>query len=211
MFLRHFSRFSGRFFAAAVAACGLMAVSASAGAAPLAAGCSPDVWSALTAKAEAQVAYDSAVTRAIVDKPDSVLALSCFDKAAGTSAKQGGAIFAGDFTDKLKTVIPNVDNSGYNCTEIKELWNKIVDGGINRGAPYATFEDLTSGNSPAPDDAAFADFNAGWKAAKDANVFSTLNTAVTALQGPPSPPLDFSAAKSSCDVLIAAGVITDCP
>lgn len=58
------------------------------------AGCSPEVWDAMKAKSEAKVAYDVAVTEQIIKKPDSVLAMTCFNKTAGASANRTGKIFS---------------------------------------------------------------------------------------------------------------------
>lgn len=174
------------------------------------AGCNQLVWNALAAKAEAQVAYDAAVTREMIDKPDSVLTLTCFSDAAGVSAAKGGAIFSGDFTAQLQGVMAVTGGGNYNCSQINNLWNTIINEGVATNVPYATFDDFIANGAPPPGGG--ADFNAAWTAAKNANVFGTLATAVGQLQGPPSPPLDFSGTKSSCEVLVAAGVITGpCP
>ena len=61
------------------------------------AGCDPRVKSAMDAKAQAKVAYDVAVTEQVVVKPDSVLAMTCFNRSAGVSAERGGNIFSGSF------------------------------------------------------------------------------------------------------------------
>ncbi len=207
--MRYVFRNSGKLFSAALSAACIACISTSALAAT-AVGCDPLVMTALSAKAEAQVAYDTAVTREMIDKPDSVLTLTCFDQVAGVSAKQGGAIFSGDFTTSLKTVMPVNGGGAFVCTEIDKLWKLISDEGINTGTPYATFDDLMSGNVPAPGGG--TDFTAGWNAAKapGADVFNKLNTAVTALPAPT--PLDFTAAKSSCEVLTIAGISSGpCP
>lgn len=175
-------------------------------------GCNPAVWTALQAKAQAQVAYDSAVTRELINKPDSVLTLTCFDQAAAISAANGGAVFAGDFTSQLKTIMPvaplPATGSQYNCTGMGDLWNEIVNQGVDPGIPYATFDDLMSGNLPgvpAPNTVG-TDFKAGWDAANNAKIFSNLNTAMGALLPPAA--VDFSGAKGTCDVLMAAQIIT---
>lgn len=170
-------------------------------------GCDPLVMAALNAKAQAQVAYDVAVIREIVDKPDSVLDLTCFDQAAGVSAKKGGAIFSGDFTTDLSTVMPVTGGGNFNCTAMADLWQKISDEGINNEVPYATFDNLMSGNIPG---GAGPDYTLGWDAAKAANMFNNLNAAVAAL--PPPTVVDFSSAKSSCEVLTIAGIYSgSCP
>jgi len=60
-------------------------------------GCDPAVLEAHQAKGQAQVAYDIAVTEQIMVKPDSVLALTCFNRSAGVSAQRGGELFSGSF------------------------------------------------------------------------------------------------------------------
>lgn len=171
------------------------------------AGCDPNVWNALTAKADAQVAYDVAVTRQMINKPDSVLTLTCFDQAAGVSANVGGAIFSRSFAGPLGLIMP-VAPGGYNCTAIGDLWNTIATGGINTGAPYVTFDDLLSDQRyPNPTN----DYEIGWNAAQSQGVFANLKSKVAALPGPPQA-MDFSGAKSSCDVLKIAGILQgDCP
>jgi hypothetical protein len=199
-------RNSGKLFFTLATVTSINVLSFAAFAEPVA-GCDPQVMDALTAKAEAQVAYDTAVTRELIDKPDSVLTLTCFDQAAGVSAKQGGAIFSGDFTTSLKTVMPVNGGGAFTCAEIDKLWKQISDQGINTGTPYATFDDLVNGNGTVPGGAG-ADFTAGWTAAN--GVFNNLKTAVTAL--PPPVAMDFTPAKSSCEVLTIAGIYSgSCP
>lgn len=176
---------------------------------PTVAGCDPVVMDAMNAKAQAQVAYDVAVIRELVDAPESVLDLTCFTSAAGVSAVKGGAVFSGDFTTPLKTLMGVTGNGTYNCNAMADMWKSVSEEGINKQAPYASFTDLMSGTMPSPATAG-ADFKAGWKAATDADVFTNLQTTVSALPRPQ--PMDFTAAKSSCDVLVAAGIIPGpCP
>ena len=176
------------------------------------AGCDKDVWAAMNAKAQAQVAYDMAVTRELIKKPDSVLALTCFTQAAGVSAVKGGAIFSGNFFNGLKSVIPNLGNNNdgnFMCTAIDELWKEISTAGINTNVPYATFDDLVNGSVPS---GAGSDYRAGWKSAADAGVFSNFQSAYNALDKKSPPPMDFSDIKSSCDVLLKLKLRTDkCP
>jgi len=220
---RRIFRPSGRFFLFILSVTGIACFGTPAFAASstnIAAGCNAQVWSALTAKAAAQVAYDTAITREMINKPYSVLTLTCFDQAAGVSAAMGGAIFSGDFSAQLGTIMP-VTAPPYNCTgpnTIGALWNTIATSGIDNGAPYATFNDLMSATQPPAGGG--QEFNAGWSAANtpSANTQavlganSALATAVAALPGPPNTPLDFSNAKSSCDVLKQAGIFQGtCP
>lgn len=68
-------------------------------------GCNPAVTEAMARKAEALVGFDVAVTQEALDKPDSVLATTCFNKAAGLSTSQGGLIFSERFDTALKDII----------------------------------------------------------------------------------------------------------
>lgn len=52
---------------------------------------------AAQATAKAKTALDVGVTEQLIRKPDSVLALTCFDQAARNSAQYGGKVFSGDF------------------------------------------------------------------------------------------------------------------
>jgi len=194
---RIFRSFKGLLFGLAML--GVACFNISSAFAAVVTGCDTDVWAALQAKAEAQIAYDSAVTRELINKPDSVLELTCFSDAAGVSAKKGGSIYSGDFTTDLQTVMPVTGGGNFNCTEIGKLWNQITTQGVDTGAPYVTFDQLVNGPLPA---GAGADFTTGWKAANAANVLgagSNLQTAVNNLQKPPA--LDFSKCNSSTDVL----------
>ncbi len=213
--MRHILRPSGKALLSAFLTFGVVffcVATASAASGPqVILGCDPAVWQAMTAKAEAQVAYDTAVTDELVNKPDSVLTLTCFSDAAGVSAKNGGAIFSGDFTTQLQTIMPVTGGGTYNCTQIGTLETQMINQGVDTGAPFATFNDLMSGTAPA---GGGTDFNNGWNESQAAGVFGNLNTAVsamTAAQTKQYPALNFSAAKSSCDVLKAAGIVTTCP
>jgi hypothetical protein len=198
-------------------------------AAPIA-GCDPVVMKALEAKAQAKVAADVATTDEIIKKPDSVLAMTCFNQAAGVSAQKGGQIFSGDFTTSLTPIIsdalqnfyPNFNGSlagtsplysqtalspAFNCTGMQDVWTEVATAGVPQTVGYSTFDDLRAGTPPA---GAGTDFLASWNAAKNnQQVFSNLNSAVAALPVPTVP--NFSAATGSCDVLMTAGIVTACP
>lgn len=58
-------------------------------------GCDQRVLDAAQAKARALVVYDKAATEQTVDKPDSQLALNCFNNVAGIAENEGGALFSG--------------------------------------------------------------------------------------------------------------------
>ncbi len=211
--MRHIFRPSGKFFvsfvsALCVALLGATAAMAGGGSPAMIQGCDPAVWAAMTAKAEAQVAYDRAITAELINKPDSVLTMTCFSEAAGDSAKNGGAIFSGDFTTQLKTVMTVTGTGAYNCTQIGTLENQILTSGIDTKAPYATFNDLITNAPPA---GGGTDFDNSWTASQtSASVFSKLKTAMTNLKQPTS--YNFTADNSSCQVLVTAGIVTGpCP
>ena len=170
-------------------------------------GCSQAVMNAMNARAQAEMAYDIAVTNQMLAKPDSVLAMTCFSNAAGVSAANGGAIFSGDFTSQLNTVVTTAAPP-YNCTYMQNLWNNTISTiGINTAVPYATFADLMSGTPPA---GAGANYTANWNAAGTSGIFTGLATAVNALPVPTAQ--NFSGATSACLVLRTAGVyLGACP
>lgn len=196
-------------------------------------GCDPKVLAAMQAKAQAQVAYDVAITDQMINKPDSVLATTCFNQSAGVSAKEGGAIFSEDFTADLDPVVSTAlenfydvfedavgNDSGvvdytsaatqlqptYNCQEMEELWTQVKTEGVVTEVPYITLEALINGTAPSD---AGDDMRASWDAAAGQNVFSELQQAVGDLPVPDVP--DFSTAKSSCEVLSIAGISSACP
>lgn len=68
-------------------------------------GCDPAVTSAMVAKGQALVGYDISVVQEAFAKPDSVLNLTCFNKAAGLDATEAGKIFSEDFLAPLKDLI----------------------------------------------------------------------------------------------------------
>ena len=203
-------RTSGRLLLSVLPAVCIIFLSTSSFAGQVVAGCSEEIWDALDAKAQAQVAYDVAVTREIIEKPASVLKLTCFKDAAGVSGKKGGAVFSGDFRDDLKTVMPVGPGDNFVCTEIQKLWSDvIVKKGINEQVPYATFDNLMTGTVPT---GAGTEYKSGWDAAYNAKVFDNLQTAVNAMPKPPQPPMDFSNEKSACDVLKKADIYSGtCP
>src|SRR5690606_23964461 len=68
-------------------------------------GCDPRVMNAMQAAAQARVAASKAIDDEIYDQDDSVLALTCFARAAAVTAQEAGAIFSGDFRDRLAPVV----------------------------------------------------------------------------------------------------------
>lgn len=192
-------------------------------------GCDPKVMAAMEAKAKARVAYDVAVTEQLTDKPDSVLALTCFHQAAGVSAKKGGEIFSGDFTDDLKPIIEpaladtyknfegaagydsgKVDyksttlSDTFDCPQMDNLWKYTLSEPTETDIPYPSFSDLANGTKPA---GGGEDFNKSWEASQAD--FAALKAADAALEKPQIP--DFSGAKSSCEVMAIAGISGACP
>jgi hypothetical protein len=87
------------------AVAGFLAVASTSAMAQAVPGCNPVVTEAMAAKAEALVGYDISVVSETLDKPDSVLAMTCFYKSAGLGAEQGGKIFSEDFMQALRPMI----------------------------------------------------------------------------------------------------------
>lgn len=222
---------AGRLFLSVVAvACFVFISNGAVQAAPVA-GCNPKVLDAMQKKAQAQVGLDIANTEQIINKPDSVLAVTCFNKAAGTSAAKGGAIFSGDFTSGLTPIITDALNAFFkqfgdsegqdsgvvdyaataltnaaDCDGVSKLWDQIKQEGVKSGVPWATFADLLNGTLPAGAGPTFAK---NWSTETSDNVFSDLKAAFTALPVPAIP--SFAGVKTGCDALIAAGVLASCP
>ncbi len=182
-------------------------------------GCDPLVLKAMQDKAAALVAADTAAVEQTIKKPDSVLALTCFNQAAGVSAKKGGEIFSGDFTaelskivtDSLKSIYKNflgaigqetnpeayqqtqlTDN--FNCDEMKKLWETTQNEGIEKGAPV-----LVSVYDAAPPEGAGEAYKKSWLASAAQGVFERLKAAVNALPKPKVP--DFSKCKTVAQVV----------
>lgn len=222
---------SGRLIFSFLSIACLVLVSHGALAAPVE-GCDPLVLAAMEAKAKARVAYDVAVIEQLTDKPDSVLALTCFNQAAGVSAKKGGEIFSGDLTPDLGPIIEpalkdtylnfagaagfdsgKVDYTStalsdtFKCPEMDDLWQYTLSQATETDVPYPDFDQLTS-DTPPPGGG--ADFDKSWNASAAQGDFAALKAANAALT-PPSIP-DFSGAKSSCEVMVAAGIAAGpCP
>lgn len=81
------------------------------------AGCDPNKYRNMQDIATVQVACDLGILQTIVQRLDSVVALSCWPEAAQVSAEAGGAIFSGDFKADLNNVIDEM---------IGELLNQFV-------------------------------------------------------------------------------------
>ena len=187
-------------------------------------GCSTEVMTALKAKAKAKMAYDKAVTEQVVDRPDSVLAMTCFNESAGMAASKAGQTFSGDFVSESQNLTSSgmsdayVEDSGgqpatasstlqgsANCNGMDDAWKELKEEGIEGESPVASLTDMTDGVPPA---GAGDDFTTSWNAAKDKGVFDDLKNAVTALPDPTAQATDYSVAGSSCDVLAAAGIVS---
>ncbi|MDE1153126.1 MAG: hypothetical protein PW788_11370 [Micavibrio sp.] len=196
-------------------------------------GCNPQVLDAMQKKAQAKVAADINNTEQTINKPDSVLAMTCFNKAAGTSAAKGGSIFSGDFTSGLTPIIEDALQTFYKsfdlslgkdsavidysetgltdddqCDNIKNLWNQVKDKGVQTSTPFLTQNQLTSDTLPTGVDAG-STFEANWNTEKGDQVFSQLNAAINALPKPSIP--SFSGMNSSCAVLNSIGYSITCP
>ncbi len=198
-------------------------------------GCNPQVLDAMQKKAQAKVAADINVTEETIDKPDSVLAMTCFNKAAGVSAAKGGAIFSGDFTSGLAPIIEDAlsamyddfaDAAGFDsttidysantltndetCDNVKNLWDEIKTEGVQQGIPFMTVDQLINGIAGAAPGGAGTTFKANWDQEAADGVFSDLKAAVAALPLPSVP--SFAGAVGSCAMLVAAGVLSGpCP
>lgn len=160
-----------RLFLAALTALCIMML-ASAAKAQVIEGCDPAVMTTAQAKAQARVAYDVAVTEETIDKPDSVLAMTCFNNLAGWAgdgATGGGSIFSGDFmglagystviSDGLQGFFDDFADADGNdsgvvdytatalsatttCAETSDHWTRIKTQGVQTGVPYALLSDL---------------------------------------------------------------------
>jgi hypothetical protein len=143
----------------------------------------------------------------------------------------GGAIFSGDFTSALTPIITDALNAFYKqfgdsegndsgavdytatgltndpkCDGVGKLWDQIKTEGVKSGVPWPTFTDLLNGTLPAGAGATFAK---NMDTEKSDNVFADLKAAFTALPKAVIP--SFAGAKTGCDVLKAAGILSSCP
>jgi hypothetical protein len=197
----------GLFSLALVAAVSLSSVSAYAQPVP---GCNPQVLDAMQKKAQAKVAVDVAQTETIIDKPDSVLAMTCFSNSAGTTAVRGGSIFSGDFSTGLRPIIEDAlqaffddfqDGAGFEaasidytataisdtqtCDEVKNLWSTIKDQGVRAGLPMVTLQSLITGVIPTGGDP--AEYTDNWQQTVTDGIFAALGQAITDLPDPAVP------------------------
>jgi hypothetical protein len=191
------------------------------------AGCNPTVMDAMQKTAQAKVAYDVARSEQVFPQPDSVLAMTCFDKAAGVSAARGGDLFSGSFsygpfssviTDALNAFYSQFSDSegaqnnavnynqvGYlpndaSCNGIGSFWDRIRQKGLEGGIPYMTMADMLTGSVPS---GAGPRFQHNWNTSAGDQIFSDVQNAYTNLPRPVVP--DFTNATTVCDVLRTAG------
>jgi len=167
-----------------------------------------------------------AVFKEIIVKPESVLALTCFNKAAGISSERGGEIFSGsflefaNFAEMIEDALNNlfkqfVDAEGFDtgvvdyhatpiddaeCQNFENLWERIKDKGVTSGVPYVTMNDLLTGTLPA---GAGTRFQQSWDAANTDGIFG----AMAADMPPPVNTIpDGKNANTLCEVLAEFGV-----
>jgi hypothetical protein len=140
-------------------------------------GCDSKVLQAMGDKANARVAYDVASTEQVVNKPDSILALTCFNNQAGEASSQLGQMFSGDYTTPLSKIIPDSLTAFYDdfqdapgkdtgtidyssaattlgasgdiktCNGLQDLWTKVDSEGIENDVPYYRYSDLVNAGS----------------------------------------------------------------
>jgi hypothetical protein len=137
-------------------------------------GCNQTVLTAMEKKAQARVAYDVASTEQVLDKPDSVLFMTCFNNSAGNSALNIGSIFSDDYTVGIDRIVPDSLTAFNNdwaeaagndsgvvdytqtalgtsitaCDEMPELWDEISNEGIQKNIPYITYSELKANAVP---------------------------------------------------------------
>ncbi len=82
--------------------------------------CEPKIMEAVQATQQAKTAVDVGITQQIVRKPDSALAMTCFDQAARVAAQRGGNVFSGEFwttgldsavQGQMSSILRNFDGS----------------------------------------------------------------------------------------------------
>ena len=136
-------------------------------------GCDTKVLTAMQDKANARVAYDVASTEQVIDKPDSILAMTCFNNAAGEAALKLGSMFSGDFTAPLAKIVPDSLTAFYDdfddadgkvtnkvdytqttlgtsmtgCNYVQDLWTQVKSEGIQPDVPYYRYSDLVNAGS----------------------------------------------------------------
>jgi hypothetical protein len=167
-------------------------------------GCDDRIMKAMNDKANARVDYDVAETENVIDKPDSILALTCFNNAAGEGALQLGSMFSGDFTTQLNNIIPDSLTAFYDdfkdapgndtgvvdytqtalgtnigsCTYMDDLWTQIKTEGLQKNMPYPLASDYVTGQQPAGGDtvASPSKFDDNWQKASSDNDFGNVSS-----------------------------------
>lgn len=200
-------------------------------------GCDQKVLDAQTAKAQAKVAYDVAATEQILVKPDSVLALTCFNRSAGVSAERGGDLFSGSFIgnssfvsligDMLQSFFAQfIDAEAFENPATAVLYNSSATS-LEDNAECTGVEDMwtrikekgVSGGVPI---ATFQDlidgiipsgagtrFIENFNTANADGIFSALNEAMSLLPAPKIP--SFAGADRLCDVFNDMDMSIPCP
>ena len=148
------------------------AIDASGGTTP---GCDSRVLTAMQDKANARDAYDVAATEQVINKPDSILAMTCFNDAAGEAATKLGPMFSGDYSTPLSKIVPDSLTAFYddfkdakgndtnkvdytqtalgaagdikNCNDLQDLWTEVDSEGIQPDVPYYRYSDLVNAGS----------------------------------------------------------------
>jgi hypothetical protein len=138
-------------------------------------GCDQKVLTAMQDKANARVAYDVASTEQVTTKPDSILAMTCFNNAAGEAAVDIGSMFSKDFSTPLGNIVPDGLTAFYDdfdgaigkdtntidytqtalggagsitsCNYIQDLWTKVKNTGIQPDVPFYRYSDLVNAGS----------------------------------------------------------------
>jgi hypothetical protein len=196
-------------------------------------GCNPAVLTAMQDKAQAEVTADVARTEQTVVKPDSVMALTCMNGAAGASAARIATLFGGEFlsntvfTSVIDTMLAAFLNqfadaegreSGAvsyasttvqdtsTCNEFGNLWTRIIDKALTPGVASMKVGDIINGIIPA---LAGTKFQQNINTATTDRIFSNLQRAITQL--PLNAVPDFAGTVTACDVFATAGYSFPCP
>lgn len=202
-------------------------------------GCDPAILQAQQAKGQAKVAYDIAATEQILVKPDSVLALTCFNRSAGVSAQRGGDLFSGSFIgnasfisligDMLQAFFAQfIDAEAFENPGTAVLYAAGATA-LENNEECTGIEDMwtrikekgVSGGVPI---ATFQDlidgiipsgagtrFIENFNTASADNIFSNLQTAMTNVDALKPTIPSFAGANRLCDVLNGLGYTIPCP
>jgi hypothetical protein len=142
---------------------------------PAVEGCDPKVIKAQQARAQAKVCADVAITNEMIDQPDSVLALTCFNKSASVAANKGGDIFSGNFKDDLADIIEPALKEFYKQFDNAEGKKNTKPSSSDTIVDYSSnASTLTSG-----DDAKCTAMDDLWKHADDAGINKKVPSSIT--------------------------------